>query len=90
MLLWAAFLLRFGLQVPTHFHAGVHTHTHAQVTIIFTDIVGFTNFSASIPADELIYFLNSMYSSFDRVSAKHGVRKVSMIFYAGLGLAILC
>merc|ERR1719271_1634483 len=49
------------------------------VTIIFTDIKGFTAYSAQLTPIELITFLNSMYSAFDEVILNWGLYKVEVI-----------
>jgi len=58
------------------------------VSVIFTDMKGFTAFSSKVTPVELVNFLNHMYSSFDRISDKHGVYKVEIIgdaYYAVTG-----
>ena len=41
-------------------------HNHNDVTILFLDIVGFTSMSKSVLAEEVIVFLNLLFSRFDR------------------------
>jgi hypothetical protein len=41
------------------------------VTIVFVDMVGFTKFSSQLDPDELVVFLNEMYSRFDVVLEKY-------------------
>jgi len=52
---------------------------HQEVTIIFTDIKGFTAYSAGLSPAELMAFLNSMYSAFDEVILNWGLYKVEII-----------
>jgi len=52
---------------------------HPQVTVIFTDIKGFTAYSSRISPIELVNMLNSMYSSFDEVIANWELHKVEII-----------
>ena len=51
----------------------------SEVTILFTDIVGFTRLSARISAEEVVAHLNNMYSMFDAITEKHGLYKVETI-----------
>jgi class 3 adenylate cyclase len=52
---------------------------HSDVTIIFTDIKGFTNFSSKISPHELVDFLNSMYTAFDDIIVNWQLHKVEII-----------
>jgi len=52
---------------------------HDDVTIIFTDIKGFTSWSSQLYPSELMAFLNSMYSAFDEVIMNWGLYKVEII-----------
>lgn len=52
---------------------------HSDVTILFTDLKGFTAYSARIPVHELISFLNAMYSAFDEIIANWELHKVEII-----------
>lgn len=48
-------------------------------TILFSDIVGFTEFSEAIPPDELVNLLNHVFSIFDRLAEKHRLEKIKTI-----------
>lgn len=50
-----------------------------KVTVIFTDIKGFTAYSSKISPQELVDFLNAMYSAFDEVIVNWGLYKVEII-----------
>jgi len=52
---------------------------HADVTIVFTDIEGFTSYSSRISAHELVTVLNSMYSAFDEIISNWALHKVEII-----------
>lgn len=51
----------------------------SDVTIIFTDIKGFTAYSSKITPMEVVEFLNSMYSAFDEIIINWGLHKVEII-----------
>ena len=50
-----------------------------EVTVLFTDIVGFTRLSARISAEEVVGHLNNMYTMFDAITERHGLYKVETI-----------
>ena len=50
-----------------------------EVTIYFSDLVGYTSMSSSMHPVELFELLNSLYSGFDQLVIKHGVSKVETI-----------
>jgi class 3 adenylate cyclase/HAMP domain-containing protein len=49
------------------------------VTILFSDIVGFTPISSKMPPLELVKLLNHMFSTFDKLAEKHGLEKIKTI-----------
>jgi len=49
------------------------------VTILFADIVGFTEMSSQMEAQELVQMLNVIFSHFDGLSEKHGLEKIKTI-----------
>lgn len=51
----------------------------AEVTILFSDLVGFTKLSQEIPPIQLINWLNELFSGFDGLSEKHGLEKIKTI-----------
>jgi len=53
--------------------------SHSCVTILFSDIVGWTNIAESIPTSAVITLLNELFSAFDTLLADHGVYKVETI-----------
>ncbi|MEG3881122.1 adenylate/guanylate cyclase domain-containing protein [Microcoleus sp. herbarium7] len=53
--------------------------TFAEVTVLFADIVGFTQISAQISPPELVSLLNDIFSTFDRLAEKHGLEKIKTI-----------
>ncbi|MBD1894002.1 PAS domain S-box protein [Coleofasciculus sp. FACHB-129] len=51
----------------------------AEVTVLFADIVGFTQLSADTSPTELVELLNKIFSAFDRLSELHGLEKIKTI-----------
>lgn len=51
----------------------------AEVTILFADIVGFTELSKHTPPGQLVNILNEIFSAFDRLSEQHGLEKIKTI-----------
>ncbi|GFH23496.1 guanylate cyclase domain-containing protein [Haematococcus lacustris] len=51
--------------------------SHHDVSILFMDIAGFTAMSKDVPAEEVIIFLNILFSRFDILVESHGVQKES-------------
>ena len=48
-------------------------------TVLFADIVGFTQLSAQISPQELVEMLNQIFSSFDQLADRHGLEKIKTI-----------
>jgi len=57
------------------------------VTILFSDLVGFTELSAGLPAAALVELLNEIFSEFDALAAVYGVEKIKTIGDAYLAVA---
>ncbi|MEG4324231.1 adenylate/guanylate cyclase domain-containing protein [Microcoleus sp. herbarium5] len=53
--------------------------TFAEVTVLFADIVGFTQISSQISPPQLVSLLNDIFSTFDRLAEKHGLEKIKTI-----------
>ncbi|MBD1827736.1 response regulator [Microcoleus vaginatus GB1-A2] len=51
----------------------------AQVSVLFADIVGFTELSARMSPTELVKRLNVIFSHFDQLAEKYGVEKIKTI-----------
>ncbi|MDY6806318.1 MAG: adenylate/guanylate cyclase domain-containing protein [Cyanobacteriota bacterium] len=49
------------------------------VTILFSDIVGFTPISSQMPPLELVKLLNKMFSTFDKLADRYGLEKIKTI-----------
>jgi class 3 adenylate cyclase len=50
-----------------------------EVTVMFADIVDFTELSARISPKELLKRLNEIFSTFDRLAQRHGLEKIKTI-----------
>jgi urea ABC transporter urea binding protein len=51
----------------------------ADVTVLFADLVNFTEISAEIPPTELVDLLNKIFSQFDQLAEKHSLEKIKTI-----------
>ncbi|HEY9640705.1 MAG TPA: adenylate/guanylate cyclase domain-containing protein [Coleofasciculaceae cyanobacterium] len=51
----------------------------AEVTVLFADIVSFTELSASLSSTELVELLNQIFSAFDRLVEQHKLEKIKTI-----------
>ncbi|MEH2347824.1 MAG: adenylate/guanylate cyclase domain-containing protein [Nostoc sp.] len=51
----------------------------ADVTVLFADIVGFTEIAASMSAIQVVSLLNSIFSTFDRVTKRYGLERIKTI-----------
>ena len=49
------------------------------VTILFADLVNFTNLFSQLPPIEIVEILNEIFSEFDRISTKYGLEKIKII-----------
>ncbi|MEG4252017.1 adenylate/guanylate cyclase domain-containing protein [Microcoleus sp. Pol10D4] len=48
----------------------------AEVSVLFADLVGFTNFASQKSAVETVKVLNQIFSQFDELSLRHGLEKI--------------
>jgi class 3 adenylate cyclase len=60
---------------------------HDDVTVVFSDLVGFTEISSRLPVVELVARLNELFSSFDASCDRFGVEKIKTIGDAYLAVA---
>lgn len=67
----------------------VEPETHDLVTIVFSDIKGFTDISRQLSPIKVSMMLDRLYLAFDRIARKHGVFKVETIGDAYMGVTNL-
>ncbi len=53
--------------------------TIQEVTVLFADIVGFTELTATSPAQEVVAILNELFSRFDELADRWGLEKIKTI-----------
>jgi guanylate cyclase len=58
---------------------GVIAEHFDEVSVLFADLVGFTERSATMPPQELVELLDRIFSAFDRVADAEGVEKIKTI-----------
>ena len=51
----------------------------SDVTVLFADIVGFTQLSTTMSPQKLVSLLNVIFSAFDQLCEKHGLEKIKTI-----------
>lgn len=59
---------------PTHIADGF-----SEVTVLFADIVGFTDLSARVSPQKLVSLLNQIFSRFDQLADQHDLEKIKTI-----------
>lgn len=59
----------------------------SEATVLFADIVGFTDLSTRVSATELVELLSGIISDFDRLAQEHGVEKIKTIGDAYMAVA---
>lgn len=67
------------------------SETHADVSVLFAEVVGFNERTASLPADRALGWLNDLVIAFDEAAERHGVEKVKTIgasYLAACGLTV--
>ena len=60
-----------------HYHCLFLAEKYPEVTILFSDIVTFTNISAAVSPMDVVDMLNTLFSYFDQLANEHNVYKVS-------------
>lgn len=52
---------------------------YKEVTVLFADIVGFTNMASKITPSELVNILNQVFSEWDNLCEKYHLEKIKTI-----------
>lgn len=52
---------------------------YPSVTVVFADIVGFTEMSTQLRAGQVVSHLNEIFSKFDEIALRHGIEKIKTI-----------
>lgn len=60
-------------------HGGPIADGHADVTVMFADLVNFTQLTESLSPEQMVALLNTIFSGFDELSGKYGVEKIKTI-----------
>lgn len=58
---------------------GVIADSFESVTVLFADIVGFTEFASVETAEQVVAVLNALFRTFDDVTERHGLEKIKTI-----------
>jgi class 3 adenylate cyclase len=68
-------------EVADELKAKGHTTAKAydEVTVLFSDIIGFTNVAEKMSAEELVKEIDTYFSSFDRITMEYGLEKIKTI-----------
>uniref|UniRef100_A0A8C0H953 Adenylate cyclase type 3 n=1 Tax=Chelonoidis abingdonii TaxID=106734 RepID=A0A8C0H953_CHEAB len=67
----------------------MYMYRHENVSILFADIVGFTQLSSYCSAHELVKLLNELFARFDKLAAKHHQLRIKILgdcYYCICGL----
>jgi adenylate cyclase len=59
--------------------AGIIADRFEEVTVLFADIVGFTEFSEGVTPEALVEVLNDVFTRFDAIADDHGLEKIKTI-----------
>jgi class 3 adenylate cyclase len=60
-------------------HHGLIADGHADVTVMFADLVNFTQLIESLSQEQMVGLLNTIFSGFDQLCEKYGVEKIKTI-----------
>jgi class 3 adenylate cyclase len=58
-----------------------------ETSVLFADLVGFTELSSTLSPEELVGFLNSVFTEFDQVARRYGIEKIKTIGDAYMAVA---
>ena len=60
-------------------HTGLIADGHADVTVMFADLVNFTQLTESLSPEQMVGLLNTIFSNFDELCGKYDVEKIKTI-----------
>jgi adenylate cyclase len=60
-------------------HRGIIADASLDATVLFADIVGFTELSERLSASEVVALLDGVFAGWDALAARHGVEKIKTI-----------
>jgi adenylate cyclase len=60
-------------------HQGLIADGHADVTVMFADLVNFTQLTESLSPEQMVSILNTIFSGFDVLCEKYGLEKIKTI-----------
>jgi class 3 adenylate cyclase len=60
-------------------HEGPIADGYADATVMFADLVNFTQLTESLSPEQMVSLLNTIFSGFDELSGKYGVEKIKTI-----------
>ena len=60
-------------------YQGLIADGHADVTVMFADLVNFTQLTESLSPEQMVGLLNTIFSGFDQLCEKYGVEKIKTI-----------
>ncbi len=60
-------------------HQGLIADGYADVTVMFADLVNFTQLTESLSPEQMVGLLNTIFSGFDELCEKYGVEKIKTI-----------
>ena len=59
--------------------SGIIADSYESVTVLFSDLVGFTELSQKLSPEKLVILLNEIFSRFDREAGRHSLEKIKTI-----------
>lgn len=60
---------------------------HSEATVLFADLVGFTQYAANHSPEQVVIALNEIYFRFDNIALEHGVEKIKTIGDSYMGVS---
>eukprot|EP00111_Clytia_hemisphaerica_P004600 TCONS_00013203-protein len=57
----------------------IYIKSYDKCSILFADIVGFTNYSSKVTAEKLIYMLNELFANFDKLAKRNLCQRIKIL-----------